>query len=48
MISTKTDEQHDEWTEKRRYLGLILAKAGRNIAETTNQKGGVTITAIAA
>ena len=43
-------EQHDEWTEQRRYLGLdILAKSRlRNIAETTPETAEVTIPAIIA
>jgi putative transposase len=43
-------EQHDEWTEQRRYLGLdILAKSRlRNLADATPETEEVTITAITA
>ena len=40
-------EQHDEWTEKRRYIGLdVLAKSRLTIIETEPE--AVTLTAITA
>ena len=50
LVGAVLAEQHDEWTEQRRYLGLdILAKSRlRNIAETTTDTEEVTITAITA
>jgi putative transposase len=50
LVGAVLAEQHDEWTEQRRYLGLdVLAKSRlRNIAETTTNTEEVTITAITA
>jgi putative transposase len=50
LVGAVLAEQHDEWTEQRRYLGLdILAKSRlRNIADPTAHTEEVTITAITA
>ena len=50
LVGAVLAEQHDEWTEQRRYLGLdILAKSRlRNVAEATPETEEVTITAITA
>jgi putative transposase len=50
LVSAVLAEQHDEWTEQRRDLGLdILAKSRlRNIADAASQAEEVTITAITA
>jgi len=43
-------EQHDEWTEQRRYLGLEILTKSRltNITKETSTDQEVTITAITA
>ena len=50
LVGAVLAEQHDEWTEQRRYLGLdILAKSRlRTISESTTQTEEVTIPAITA
>jgi putative transposase len=50
LVGAVLAEQHDEWTEQRRYLGLdILAKSRlRNLADTAPETEEVTITAITA
>jgi putative transposase len=48
LVGAVLAEQHDEWTEMRRYIGLdILARARLTIAETS-QPEEVTLTAITA
>ena len=50
LVGAVLAEQHDEWTEQRRYLGLdILAKSRlRNLADAAPETEEVTITAITA
>jgi transposase-like protein len=50
LVGAVLAEQHDEWTEQRRYLGLdILAKSRlRNFADAAPETEEVTITAITA
>ncbi len=48
LVGTVLAEQHDEWTEQRRYIGLdILAKSRLTIVES-GQPEEVTLTAITA
>jgi transposase-like protein len=50
LVGAVLAEQHDEWTEQRRYLGLdILAKSRlRNLTDAAPETEEVTITAITA
>ena len=42
-------EQHDEWTEMRRYIGLeVLAKSRLRLVENTEPEREVTLPAITA
>ena len=48
LVGAVLAEQHDEWTEMRRYIGLeILAKSRLTVAEATPAEE-VTLTAITA
>jgi putative transposase len=48
LVGAVLAEQHDEWTEQRRYVGLdVLAKSRLTIVENTNTEE-VTLTAITA
>ena len=48
LVGAVLAEQHDEWTEMRRYIGLdILAKSRLTIVENTEPEE-VTLTAITA
>jgi putative transposase len=47
LVGAVLAEQHDEWTEMRRYIGLdILAKSRLTVIETEPEE--VTLTAITA
>jgi len=47
LVGAVLAEQHDEWTEMRRYIGLdILAKSRLTVIETGPEE--VTLTAITA
>jgi transposase-like protein len=50
LVGAVLAEQHDEWTEQRRYIGLdILAKSRLTLIDTTNDNDQeVTIPAITA
>jgi hypothetical protein len=41
-------EQHDEWTEMRRYIGLVVLAKSRIAGITTSTTEEVTLTAITA
>jgi putative transposase len=48
LVGAVLAEQHDEWTEQRRYIGLdVLAKSQLGIVENTDTQE-VTLTAITA
>ena len=49
LVGAALAEQHDEWAEGRRYLGLdVLAKSRLTLLETPPEPQGVTMTAITA
>jgi transposase-like protein len=49
LVGAVLAEQHDEWTEMRRYIGLdVLAKSRLTLLETPTDTEGVTMTAITA
>jgi putative transposase len=49
LVGAVLAEQHDEWTEMRRYIGLdVLAKSRLTIASKNTQPEEVTLTAITA
>jgi transposase-like protein len=49
LVGAVLAEQHDEWTEMRRYIGLdVLAKSRLTIASENTQPEEVTLTAITA
>jgi transposase-like protein len=49
LVGAVLAEQHDEWTEMRRYIGLdVLAKSRLTTAGETTQQEEVTLTAITA
>jgi transposase-like protein len=49
LVGAVLAEQHDEWTEMRRYIGLdVLTKSRLTLIETTPEPEEVTMTAITA
>ena len=49
LVGAVLAEQHDEWTEMRRYIGLdVLAKSRASAPTTTSPTEEVTLTAITA
>jgi transposase-like protein len=48
LVGAVLAEQHDEWTEMRRYIGLDVLAKSRMSATTTNTAEEVTLTAITA
>jgi transposase-like protein len=48
LVGAVLAEQHDEWTEMRRYIGLDILARSRPDAASTNQSEEVTLTAITA
>jgi putative transposase len=48
LVGAVLAEQHDEWTEMRRYIGLDILARSRHDAVSTNQSEEVTLTAITA
>jgi len=49
LVGAVLAEQHDEWTEMRRYIGLdVLAKSRLTLLQTPTDTEEVTMTAITA
>jgi putative transposase len=48
LVGAVLAEQHDEWTEMPRYIGLDILAISRHDVAGTNQTEEVTLTAIAA
>ena len=48
LVGAVLAEQHDEWTEMRRYIGLDILAKSRMSATATSTAEEVTLTAITA
>jgi putative transposase len=48
LVGAVLAEQHDEWTEMRRYIGLDVLAKSRAALDTTTKPEEVTLTAITA
>lgn len=48
LIGAVLAEQHDEWTEQRRYLGLEILKKCREAITPTQQEEPTTMTTLTA